>query len=71
MFYILDYVIVTYLKWLEDGRVLYTIAPGHEIIADVSLVGTELFNFVKSDIVEFGTKREVIPIFHYLLIINK
>jgi D-arabinose 1-dehydrogenase-like Zn-dependent alcohol dehydrogenase len=41
------------------GDVLYPIAPGHEIIAEVSQVGTDVKDFKKGEIVGFGTIREV------------
>ena len=34
------------------------IAPGHEIIAEVSQVGSEVKNFKKGDLVGFGTMRD-------------
>lgn len=41
-------------KW---GGSLYPLAPGHEIIAEVSEVGTEVKDFKKGDKVAFGTMR--------------
>lgn len=41
-------------KW---GQCNYPIAPGHEIIAEVSEVGSKVTNFKKGDKVAFGTLR--------------
>lgn len=40
------------------GEAKYPIAPGHEIVAEVSLVGSEVKDFKKGDLVGFGTMRE-------------
>jgi D-arabinose 1-dehydrogenase-like Zn-dependent alcohol dehydrogenase len=37
----------------------YPLAPGHEIIAEVSQVGSEVKDFKKGDLVGFGTIREI------------
>ena len=40
------------------GPTTFPIAPGHEIIAEVSQVGSEVKNFKKGDLVGFGTMRD-------------
>ena len=42
-------------KW---GPCQYPIAPGHEIIGEVSMVGNEVKDFKKGEIVGFGTMRD-------------
>lgn len=37
----------------------YPVAPGHEIIAEVSEIGSEVENFKKGDKVAFGTMRQI------------
>ena len=37
----------------------YLLAPGHEIIAEVNQVGSEVKDFKKGDLVGFGTIREI------------
>ena len=37
----------------------YHLAPGHEIIAKVNQVGSEVKDFKKGDLVGFGTIREI------------
>ena len=39
------------------GKVKYPLAPGHEIIGEVTLVGSEVKDFKKGDKVGFGTRR--------------
>lgn len=39
------------------GETIFPIAPGHEIIGEVSQVGSEVSDFKKGDIVGFGTIR--------------
>ena len=39
------------------GPCQYPLAPGHEIIAEVSEVGSEVKNYRKGDLVGFGTLR--------------
>ena len=41
------------------GETIFPIAPGHEIIGEVSQVGSEVSDFKKGDIVGFGTIRYV------------
>ena len=43
-------------KWFVPK---YPLAPGHEIIAEVSQVGSEVTDFKKGDLVGFGTIREI------------
>ena len=40
------------------GPTTFPLAPGHEIIAEVSQVGSEVKNFKKGDLVGFGTMRD-------------
>ena len=40
------------------GPAHYPIAPGHEIIGEVSLVGSDVKDFKKGDLVGFGTMRD-------------
>lgn len=42
----------------EWGPAKYPIAPGHEIIAEVSMVGEDVKDFKKGDLVAFGTLRD-------------
>ncbi len=42
----------------EWGPAKYPIAPGHEMVAEVSLVGSEVKDFKKGDLVGFGTRRD-------------
>ena len=44
------------IKWFIPK---YPLAPGHEIIAEVSQVGSGVKNFKKGDLVGFGTIREI------------
>ena len=41
----------------EWGPAKYPIAPGHEMVGEVSLVGSEVKDFKKGDLVGFGTRR--------------
>jgi D-arabinose 1-dehydrogenase-like Zn-dependent alcohol dehydrogenase len=40
------------------GKTTFPIAPGHEIIAEVSQVGSEVTDYKKGDLVGFGTMRD-------------
>ena len=40
------------------GPAMFPIAPGHEIIGEVSLVGSDVKDFKKGDLVAFGTVRD-------------
>ena len=40
------------------GPCMYPIAPGHEIIWEVSIVGSNVKDFKKGDLVGFGTLRD-------------
>jgi uncharacterized zinc-type alcohol dehydrogenase-like protein len=41
------------------GPCNYPIAPGHEIVAEVSAVGEDVKDFKKEDLVGFGTIRDI------------
>lgn len=42
----------------EWGPTFHPLTPGHEIIAEVSMVGSEVIDFKKGDLVGFGTRRD-------------
>ena len=42
------------------GPCQYPLAPGHEIIAEVSEIGSEVKNYKKGDLVGFGTLRDAL-----------
>ena len=40
------------------GKAMFPLAPGHEIVAEVSEVGSEVKDYKKGDLVGFGTMRD-------------